>query len=142
MNKTYQELVKGRIFVGGAADAQKAFDTEQIDVVIDLRSEAAEGDYGYNRIHSPIMNESDEQQDESVKKAIDQVVDAYNEGKKIYFHCAGGSNRAGTVAIGSLLALGEADSIQEAEARAKSVRPIISVNSQLKESLHRLFPDA
>lgn len=142
MNKTYQELVKGRIFVGGAADAQKAFDTEQIDVVIDLRSEAAEGDYGYNRIHSPIMNESDEQQDESVKKAIDQVVDAYNEGKKIYFHCAGGSNRAGTVAIGSLLALGEADSIQEAEARAKSVRPIISVNPQLKESLQRLFPDA
>ncbi|MCP2034529.1 thioredoxin reductase (NADPH) [Planomicrobium sp. HSC-17F08] len=142
MNKTYQELVKGRIFVGGAADAQKAFDTEQIDVVIDLRSEAAEGDYGYNRIHSPIMNESNEQQDESVKKAIDQVVDAYNEGKKIYFHCAGGSNRAGTVAIGSLLALGEADSIQEAEARAKSVRPIISVNPQLKESLQRLFPDA
>ncbi|MBZ5203082.1 dual specificity protein phosphatase family protein [Planomicrobium chinense] len=142
MNKTYQELVKGRIFVGGAADAQKAFDTEQIDVVIDLRSEAAEGDYGYNRIHSPIMNESDEQQDESVKKAIDQVVDAYNEGKKIYFHCAGGSNRAGTVVIGSLLALGEADSIQEAEARAKSVRPIISVNPQLKESLQRLFPDA
>lgn len=142
MNKTYQELVKGRIFVGGAADAQKAFDTEQIDVVIDLRSEAAEGDYGYNRIHSPIMNESNEQQDESVKKAIDQVVDAYNEGKKIYFHCAGGSNRAGTVAIGSLLALGEADSIQEAEARAKSVRPIISVTPQLKESLQRLFPDA
>lgn len=142
MDKAYQELVKDRIYIGGAADAQKAFDTEQIDVVVDLRSEAVDGDYGYHRIHSPIMNESDQQQDESVKKAIDQVVDAYNDGKKIYFHCAGGSNRAGTVAIGTLLALGKADSIQEAEAQAKSIRPLISVNPQLKESLQRIFPEA
>lgn len=142
MDKAYQELVEGRIFIGGAADAQKAFDTEQIDVVVDLRSEAGAGDYGYQRIHSPIINETDQQQDESVKEAIDQVVGAYNDGKKIYFHCASGSNRAGTVAIGALLALGKADSIQDAEAQAKSVRPIISVNPQLKESLRRLFPDA
>lgn len=139
MTKEYQELVKDRIFIGGAADAKAAATTEKIDVVIDLRAEAAEGEYDYARIHSPIVDDSDERQDESIKKAIDQVVNAYNEGKKVYFHCAGGSNRTGTLAIGTLLALGKADSIEEAEAQATAVRPIIMVKPQLKESLERIF---
>lgn len=139
MNKEYQELVKDRIFIGGAADAKAAAAAENIDVVIDLRAEAAEGDYDYVRVHSPIVDDSDEQQDESIKKAIDQVVDAYNGGKKVYFHCAGGSNRAGTVAVGTLLALGKADTVEEAEAQATAVRPIIMVKPQLKESLKRIF---
>ncbi|MDQ0430414.1 thioredoxin reductase (NADPH) [Planomicrobium stackebrandtii] len=139
MTKEYQELVKDRIFIGGAADARAAAATENIDVVIDLRAEAAEGEYDYVRVHSPIVDDSDEQQDESIKKAIDQVVDAYNGGKKVYFHCAGGSNRAGTVAVGTLLALGKADTVEEAEAQATAVRPIIMVKPQLKESLKRIF---
>lgn len=142
MDKNYQELVKDRIFIGGAADAKDAADMEQIDVVVDLRAEAAEGEYGYLRIHSPIVDDSHERQDDSIKKAIGQVVDAYNDGKKIYFHCAGGSNRTGTVAIGTLLALGKADSIEEAEAQAASVRQKISVKPALKESLQRIFPEA
>lgn len=139
MSKEYQELVKDQIFIGGAADAKSAVKDEKIDVVIDLRAEAAEGDYDYVRVHSPIVDDSDEQQDESIKKAIDQVVDAYNEGKKVYFHCAGGSNRTGTVAIGTLLALGKADTVQEAEAQAIAVRPLIMVKPQLKKSLERIF---
>ena len=51
-------------------------------------------------------------QDESVKKSIDHVVNAYNEGENVYFHCQGGSNRTGTVAIGTLLALGKASTIR------------------------------
>ena len=142
MTKTYQELVKDRVFIGGAADAKSAVETESIDIVVDLRAEVTEGAYEYLRVHSPIVDDSDEQQDESVKKAIDQVVDAYNDGKKIYFHCAGGSNRTGTVAIGTLLALGKADSIEEAEAHATSVRQKINVKAPLKESLKRIFPEA
>jgi protein-tyrosine phosphatase len=49
------------------------------------------------------------------------VVNAYNNRKKIYFHCQGGSNRTGTVAIGTMLELGLADSIQEAKEKAKAV---------------------
>ena len=139
MNKEYQELVEDRIFIGGAADVKAAAEAEKIDVVVDLRAEAAEGDYDYVRVHSPIIDDSDDQQDESIKKAIDQVVDAYNDGKKIYFHCAGGSNRAGTVAIGTLLALGKADTVEEAEAQATAIRPVIMVKPQLKESLERIF---
>lgn len=142
MSKEYQELVKDRIFIGGAADAKNAAETEGIDLVVDLRAEVPEGDYGYHRIHSPIVDDSLEHQDDSVKEAIDQVVGAYNDGKKVYFHCAGGSNRTGAVAIGTLLALDKADSIEEAELQATSVRPKISVKEPLKESLSRIFPSA
>ncbi|MFD1031591.1 protein-tyrosine phosphatase family protein [Metaplanococcus flavidus] len=142
MDKEYQELVKDRIFIGGAADAQAAVESEGIDVVVDLRAEVAEGDYEYLRIHSPIVDDSLEQQDDSIKEAVEQIVDAYNDGKKIYFHCAGGSNRTGTVAIGTLLALGKADSIEEAEQQATSVRQKIKVKEPLKESLARIFPSS
>ena len=142
MTKEYQELIKDRIFIGGAADAKSAVESENIDLVVDLRAEVAEGEYEYLRVHSPIVDDSDEQQDESVKKAIDQVVDAYNDGKKIYFHCAGGSNRTGTVAIGTLLSLEKAKSIEEAEAQAISIRSKIKVKQPLKESLQRIFPNA
>ena len=77
MTKEYQELVEDRIFIGGAAGAKAAAEAEKIDVVVDLRAEAAEGDYDYVRVHSPIMDDSDGQQDESIKKAIYQVIDAY-----------------------------------------------------------------
>ena len=139
MTKEYQELVKDRIYIGGAADAKYAAEAEQIDIVIDLRAEETRGEYEYLRVHSPIVDDSDEQQDESIKNAIDQVVDAYQDGKKIYFHCAGGSNRTGTVAIGTLLALGKADTVEEAEAQATAVRSKIKVKPQLKESLERIF---
>ncbi|WP_422124553.1 dual specificity protein phosphatase family protein [Planococcus sp. X10-3] len=142
MTKEYQELVKDRIFIGGAADAPIAAESEGIDVVVDLRAEVPDGDYRYLRIHSPIVDDSLEQQDDSVKNAIEQVVDAYNDGKKVYFHCAGGSNRTGAVAIGTLLALDKADSIEEAELQATSVREKISVKEPLKESLARIFPSA
>lgn len=140
MNKEYQELIKDRIFIGGAADAESAVEAEEIDVVVDLRAEVPGGEYGYHRIHSPILDDSLEQQDVSVKEAIDQVVDAYNDGKKVYFHCAGGSNRTGTVAIGTLLALDKAANIEDAELQATTVRPKINVKEPLKESLARIFP--
>lgn len=141
MSKEYQELVKDRIFIGGAADAPTAVEAEQIDLVVDLRAEVTEGEYEYLRVHSPIVDDSDQHQDESIKKAINQVVDAYNDGKKVYFHCAGGSNRTGTVALGTLLALGEAESIEQAESQAVAIRSKINVKPPLKESLHRIFPE-
>lgn len=142
MSEAYQQLVKGRIFIGGAADAKTAVENEGIDVVFDLRAEAGDSDESYTRIHAPIVDDSTEQQDESIQEAVDGVVTAYEEGKKVFFHCAGGSNRTGTVAIGTLLALGEAKTVEEAEQMATSVRPKISVKPELKESLHRIFPQA
>ncbi|KEZ46967.1 MULTISPECIES: dual specificity protein phosphatase family protein [Metabacillus] len=139
--KNYHELIKNRIFIGGADDAKHAAENEKADVIFDLRAEAPDDAPEYNRIHSPIVDDADKQ-DESVKSSIDHVVKAYNEGEKVYFHCAGGSNRTGTVAIGTLLALGQAKTIEEAEAMAKEARPKINVKPEMKETLKRLFPNA
>lgn len=142
MTESYGELIEGRVFIGGAAEAMSAAEAERVDVVIDLRAEAEDGEFDYNRIHSPIIDDTDQEQDESIKKAINRVVDAYKENKKVYFHCAGGSNRTGTVAIGTLLALGKAETIEEAEETAASARPKINVKPPFKESLRRIFPEA
>lgn len=139
--KNYQELVKDRIYIGGADDVEDMMDNEKVDVIFDLRAEAPIEEAKYNRVHSPIVDDAD-RQDESVQKSIDQVVNAYNEGKNIYFHCQGGSNRTGTVAIGTLLALGKANTIEEAEELAQTARPKINVKPEMKEALKRIFPNS
>jgi protein-tyrosine phosphatase len=139
--KNYQELVKDRIYIGGADDVEDMMKNEKVDIVFDLRAEAPTEESKYNRIHSPILDDA-ALQDESIKKSIDHVVNAYNEEENVYFHCQGGSNRTGTVSIGALLALGKASSIEEAEEMAKTVRSKISVKPEMKESLKRIFPNA
>lgn len=139
--KNYQELIKDRIYIGGADDIHDVMKNEKVDIAYDLRAEAPKEESQYNRVHSPIVDDAD-QQDVSVKKSIDHVVNAYNEGKNVYFHCQGGSNRTGTVAIGTLLALGQAKTIEEAEGIAKTARPKINVKPEMKEALKRIYPDA
>ncbi|WP_338657073.1 dual specificity protein phosphatase family protein (plasmid) [Sporosarcina psychrophila] len=139
--KSYQELIEDRIFIGGADDVMNIMENESVDVVVDLRAESLNTSSDSNRVHSPIVDDA-EQQEESVKEAINLVVNAYNDGKKVFFHCGGGSNRTGTVAIGTLLALGKADTIAEAEETAKTIRPKINVKSAMRDSLKRIFPDA
>ena len=139
--KNYQELVKDRIYIGGADDVEEMMKNEKVDIIFDLRAEAPTEESKYNRVHSPIVDDAD-RQDESIKKSIDHVMNAYNEGKNVYFHCQGGSNRTGTVAIGTLLALGKASTIEEAEEMAKTARPKINVKPEMKEALKRIYPNA
>ena len=138
--KNYQELIESGIFIGGADDVKEVMKNENVDVVVDLRAEANSSSDS-NRIHCPIVDDAD-QQDESVNKAISLVVNSYNDGKKVFVHCGGGSNRTGTVAIGTLLALGKADTIVEAEKKAQTIRPKINVKPAMKDSLKKIFPDA
>ncbi len=138
--KNYHELIKDRIFIGGADDVKDMMENEKADIIFDLRAEAPD-ETEYSRLHSPIVDDA-EHQDESIKKSIDHVVKAYNEGKKVYFHCAGGSNRTGTVAVGTLLTLGKANTIKEADEMAKTARPKIKVKPEMKDALKRIFPNA
>jgi protein-tyrosine phosphatase len=139
--KNYQALIKGRIFIGGADHVDEVMGNENVDVIYDLRAEAQAQESKYNRIHTPIVDD-EKYQEESVIKAIDEVIKSYKEGKKIYFHCGGGSNRTGTVAIGTLLALGEAETIDQAEEMATAVRPKIKVKPEMKEALKKIYPNA
>jgi protein-tyrosine phosphatase len=140
-SKNYNELIKERIYIGGADDVYDVMENEKADIIFDLRAEAPENKSDFNRVHSPIVDDG-EHQDESIKKSVEHVVNAYNEGKKVYFHCGGGSGRTGTVAVGTLLSLGKAKTIDEAEEMAKASRPKINVKPQMKESLQRIFPNA
>ncbi|TDL66516.1 protein tyrosine phosphatase [Rhodococcus qingshengii] len=137
-NKNYHELIQDRVFISGADDVKDVLKNEKADVIFDLRAEATAADY--DRVHSPIVDDA-ENQDESIKQSIDRVVDSYNEGKKVYFHCQGGSNRTGTIAIGTLLALGKAKTIDEAEDISREARPKINVKPEMKEALKRLYPN-
>lgn len=75
-NKNYNELIQELVFIGGADDIKNVLKNENVDVILDLRAEVQEVEY--DRLHSPI-------QDESIQKSIKHVVNAYNEGKKSIF---------------------------------------------------------
>ncbi|MCA1318948.1 dual specificity protein phosphatase family protein [Bacillus tianshenii] len=135
--KSYQALMEN-IFIGGADQAREAHQNEGLDVIIDLRAESDNLEDGLPRIHLPIVDD-EAKQDESVKRAIDYVVQAQKEGKKVYFHCSGGRNRTGTVAMGTLLQMGKANTVEDAEKQAVAIRPIINVKPELKEVLHNMY---
>ncbi len=141
LEKKYQELIKNRIYFGGANDVTEMMENEKADVVFDLRVKEYDVDSNINRVHTPIVDEQ-EHQAESLKNALHQVKDAYENNKKVYFHCGGGNTRAGTVAIGTLLALGQAQTIEEAEEMVRSIRPTIKFKPEMKSSLKEIFPES
>lgn len=140
-SENYQSLIYNRILIGGTLDVKEMILANPVDIIYDLRTEDLEHDEPTLRVHMPIVDDK-ERQDESIERAIRAVVSSYKEGKKTYFHCAGGSNRTGTVAMGVLLALGEAGSIEEAEKKAKATRSKVNIKTEMKASLQRLFPNA
>jgi protein-tyrosine phosphatase len=136
-DKHYHALIDDRIFVGGIADVQRAIEDEKIDVVYDLRAEVAASSSEISK-HQPIVDDG-EFQDESIRTGVKQIVQDYQDGKKIFFHCNSGRGRAGTMAVATLMELRLADSIEEAEARVKMVRPEVEVKPQFKEALKRIY---
>lgn len=140
--KKYQALIKGRIYMGGAADVESMVKNEGIDVVVDLRGEATESAYpeaDVQWIQIPLSDNSSQSQEESFQKAIDAVTGAYHQNKKVAFHCGGGKGRTGTVAAGTLLALSLSQSIEDAENQAKNIRNVIDIKPAQKESLQNCF---
>jgi len=144
LEKRYQALVENRIFVGGAADVEAMIKNEQVDIIVDLRAEATRMAYPSETtqwIQIPLGDDSLKTEEVLFKEAIDEVVSAYHAGKKVGFHCAGGRGRAGAVAVGTLLALGICPNFEEAQLKAKSIRPMISLQSSQRASLLKIFPN-
>ena len=135
--KNYQALVDERIFVGGIDDVTNVIENEKIDVVYDLRAEVSQPSSDISK-HQPIVDDG-EFQDESIRTGVKQIVQDYQDGKKIFFHCNTGRGRAGTMAVATLLELRLANTIEEAEEKVKMIRPEIDVKPQLKESLKRIY---
>jgi protein-tyrosine phosphatase len=140
----YHALVKDRIFFGGARDVEAMIKNEKVDVIIDLRVEATQSAYptDYTEwIQIPLGDNSPIVTEQLFKKAIEEVVGAYKAGKKVGFHCGAGSGRAGTVAAGTLIALGLASTVSEAEEIAKSIRPIVEMGYAQKAALFKIYPN-
>ncbi|WP_308633836.1 protein-tyrosine phosphatase family protein [Paenibacillus silvisoli] len=142
--KKYHALYDNMIFMGGATDVEAMVKNEGVEVIVDLRAEATECAYpeaGVKWIQVPLGDNAEGPQDELFKQAINHVLEAYKSGKKVGFHCGGGSGRTGAVAAGTLIALGEAKSVVEAELKAKSIRSKINIKPQQQEALIKIFPN-
>lgn len=138
MGQKYDELIQGRIYFGGAADADEAVANKQIDLVVDVRVNGRDEIGAYQYIHAPIVDESD-RISESIKEGVNQVVDAYKEGKNIYIHCGSGNGRAGVMCVATLIELGLAENLSDAEVKVKKVRPIVNVRPKMREALETLY---
>ncbi|NYF25264.1 dual specificity protein phosphatase family protein [Sporosarcina sp. JAI121] len=138
MEKNYGELIPNRIFIGGVDAIDNLLAKEKIDIIYDLRAEVNSALPSEKSIHQPIVDDA-EQQDDSILAAVKKVIDAYNQGKNIYFHCNTGRGRAGTIATATLLELSLANSIEEAEEMAKEARSNINIKPQFKDALKRIY---
>ncbi|MGN7765224.1 MULTISPECIES: protein-tyrosine phosphatase family protein [Paenibacillus] len=138
----YHELIPGKVYIGGENALFEALQEQEISDVFDLRDTGTEAE-GFpakvTRHHYPIV-EHESGQEASVQAAIHAVTAAVNSGKTVYFHCAGGRNRTGTVATGVLLELGLASTVQEAETLATSKRPDIHIKQEMRDVLHGFYP--
>ena len=142
MTHNYHALIQDHVFMGAAEDMQDLVDTEGATVVVDLRAEAtqcaAEGS-GLRWIKVPLGDNSPTEESVLFKQAIDEVVAAYRSGEKVAFHCGMGRGRTGTVAAGVLLELGLAANFDEAESRAKEIRPQLSIQPVQAEALRKIY---
>lgn len=137
-NKPYKALVTDRIFFGGVDAIEELMANEKIDVIFDLRAEV-EGSLPSNvSIHQPLLDGADEQ-DNSIREAVNKVMEAYKEGKNVYFHCNTGKGRGGTLAAATLIELGKAENVEEAELMTQAIRPETNIKPAFKEALNRLY---
>ncbi|WP_342479844.1 dual specificity protein phosphatase family protein [Paenibacillus sp. FSL L8-0340] len=138
----YHELIEGKVYVGGENALLEALQEQEITDVFDLRDTGTKAE-GFpakvTRHHIPIV-EDEGGQEGSIQAAIQAVTAAVNSGKTVYFHCAGGRNRTGTVATGVLLELGHAATVDEAEALAKEKRPDINIKQDMRDVLKGFYP--
>ncbi|MEK5465360.1 dual specificity protein phosphatase family protein [Paenibacillus sp. FSL R7-0210] len=138
----YHELIEGKVYIGGENALLEALQEQEITDVFDLRDTGTKAE-GFpehvTRHHFPIV-EDESGQEGSVQAAIQAVTAAVNSGKTVYFHCAGGRNRTGTVATGVLLELGQAATVDEAETLAKEKRPDINIKQDMREVLKGFYP--
>lgn len=143
MSNSYHSLHENRIFMGGSADVETMENNEGIDVVVDLRAEATECAYPESKarwVQVPLGDNASESEYDLYKQAIDEIMNAYQAGKKVAFHCGGGKGRTGTVAAGTLIALGIANNVDEAIEIAKGIRPKIDLKPIQREALQKLYP--
>ena len=134
----YDELIAGRIYFGGADDAEQVVREKEVDKVVDVRVNGRTESVDYTYIHKPIVDEN-EHIANSIKSGVEEVVKAYEAGENVYFHCGSGGGRAGVMAVATLIELGLAESLDEAEEMAKQARSRVNIRPNMREALEQLY---
>ncbi|WP_432357954.1 protein-tyrosine phosphatase family protein [Sporosarcina sp. UB5] len=137
-NKPYKALVTDRIFFGGVNAIDELLASEKIDVIYDLRAEVDGPLPSTISVHQPLLDDA-EAQDESIREAVNKVLEAYKSGKNVYFHCNTGRGRGGTLAAATLIELGKAENVEEAELMTRTIRPETNIKPAFKAALNRLY---
>lgn len=136
----YNELIPGKIYIGGAEAANEVVQNEKVDVIYDLRAEAKErGELSTSESISLPLVEDGEGQANTIKKVAHQIVEDFDAGKSVYFHCQGGSGRTGTVAAAVLLEMGRASTVEDAIQQVQSVRDSVKVKPEFQEALLSIY---
>ena len=137
---SYNELIPGKIYIGGADAAKEVAANEHIDVIYDLRAEAAEkGELSTPESVSLPLKEDEGGQSASIKEVAEQIVADFDTGKSVYFHCQGGSGRTGTIAAAVLLEMGRASTVEDAIQQVQSVRDTVKVKPEFSNALTELY---
>lgn len=134
----YDELIAGRVYFGGADDAESAVCEKGIEKVIDLRVNGREDKVDYSYHHKPIADESSHIP-QSIQAGVKEVINAYQAGENVYFHCGSGNGRASVMAVATLMELKLAESLEEAESMVKEARPSVSIRPNMREALEQLY---
>lgn len=137
-NKKYKALVTDRIFFGGVDAIDELLANEKIDVIYDLRANVDSPFPTDVSVHQPLLDDEAEQ-DNSIREAVNKVMEAYKEGKNVYFHCNTGRGRGGTLAAATLLELGKAENVEEAELMTEAIRPETNIKPAFKDALNRIY---
>lgn len=96
LEKAYQTLIADRIYFGGAKDVPAMVENDRVQVVVDLREESQaceSSDASVAWIKVPLGDNATEPEHKLFAQAIQAVVSAYHQKKKVAFHCGGGKGR-------------------------------------------------
>jgi len=138
---SYKELVQGKVWIGSLGDTISLIEKEGCHVIVDLRSEKVltgkEHPLHYVRI--PLEQDGEHQQT-IIQETVDWICELTEGGYRIGIHCSEERSRTGCIAIGTLIRLGGASTVQEAQATLQALWPDVRLRPQLLAALHDLYP--
>lgn len=111
MERRYDALIEGKMYVGSADEAEAATLDQKATQVFDVRVNGRGEEVSYDYTHSPIEEKNEA---ETIKKGAVQIAAAIRNGESVYIHCGSGTGRAAVMAAATLVELGEASTIDDA----------------------------
>ena len=111
MDRQYDELIAGKLYVGSANDALNIIVDQKAIHVFDVRINGRSEPIDYAYTHSPIEENNEEK---TIKKGAEQIATAICKGESVYIHCGSGTGRAAVMAAAILVELGEVSTIDDA----------------------------